>query len=340
MQNFEVYEANTNTKHETLQSPNTYNTQSHNNTESQSIDSHKTDSQNTRESQNTESQKILESSHIEHSEISTIQNQDSSCHSKDRRESLSDESQTNNGVADSKNTRDSHNTQSHSKADSHNNTESHNKESQNYKKNLSKDLRISQESSLSHTLESHEYSHNTDSKNTRESYHTESQTHSIKTESQQSQPDSIQTYYNNNETSYTLQAPHIQFNAPLPQYSNADSAQTTHTQYVDINEKSKHNDTDNVYNAAHTFHNNNTLHNYSHILQTTHTRPYNHSQKINQNGTHTLYNDADSAHNEIYTLQAPHIDYIIFLDSDDYWKPNCLEECLKHSEGVDIVWFA
>ena len=94
-----------------------------------------------------------------------------------------------------------------------------------------------------------------------------------------------------------------------------------------------------MYNAAHTFHNNNTLHNDSHILQTTHTRPYNHSQKINQNGTHTLCNDADSAHNEIYTLQAPHIDYIIFLDSDDYWKPNCLEECLKHSEGVDIVWF-
>ena len=180
---------------------------------------------------------------------------------------------------------------------------------------------------------------NTESHNTRESYHTESQTHSIKTESQQSQPDSIQTYYNNNETSYTLQAPHIQSNAPLPQYSDANTAQTTHTQYVDINEKSKHNDTDNVYNAAHTFHNNNTLHNDSHILQTTHTRPYNHSQKINQNGTHTLCNDADSVHNEIYTLQAPHIDYIIFLDSDDYWKPNCLEECLKHSEGVDIVWF-
>ena len=49
----------------------------------------------------------------------------------------------------------------------------------------------------------------------------------------------------------------------------------------------------------------------------------------------TYYNNNETS----YTLQAPHIDYIIFLDSDDYWKPNCLEECLKHSEGVDIVWF-
>ena len=62
MHDFEVYEANANTKHETLQSPNTYNTQLHS----------KADSHN-----NTESQKILKSSHIERSEISTMQNQDS-----------------------------------------------------------------------------------------------------------------------------------------------------------------------------------------------------------------------------------------------------------------------
>ena len=134
---------------------------------------------------------------------------------------LVNESQTNNGVADSKNTRDSqNNTESHSKQNIHTinsyntdstkdskNFESHNieshktqsqasldskaftaqrlqndstlhhyldcseeskdaksshTESQN-KKNLSKDLRISQESFVSHTLESHEYSHNTES---------------------------------------------------------------------------------------------------------------------------------------------------------------------------------
>ena len=39
------------------------------------------------------------------------------------------------------------------------------------------------------------------------------------------------------------------------------------------------------------------------------------------------------------TLQPQKIDYIIFLDSDDYWKPYTIEECIKHSDGVDIVWF-
>lgn len=38
-------------------------------------------------------------------------------------------------------------------------------------------------------------------------------------------------------------------------------------------------------------------------------------------------------------IQTSHIDYIIFLDSDDFWKPNCIEECIKHANGVDIVWF-
>ena len=32
------------------------------------------------------------------------------------------------------------------------------------------------------------------------------------------------------------------------------------------------------------------------------------------------------------------IDYIIFLDSDDYWELNLVEECLKRSDGMDIVW--
>ncbi|EOH3769486.1 hypothetical protein ACL6O1_001649, partial [Campylobacter jejuni] len=33
------------------------------------------------------------------------------------------------------------------------------------------------------------------------------------------------------------------------------------------------------------------------------------------------------------------IDYIIFLDSDDFWELNCIEECIKHMSNVDIVWF-
>ncbi|MFY4724219.1 glycosyltransferase family 2 protein [Campylobacter jejuni] len=35
----------------------------------------------------------------------------------------------------------------------------------------------------------------------------------------------------------------------------------------------------------------------------------------------------------------PNIDYIIFLDSDDYWELNCIEECVPRMDGVDIVWF-
>ncbi len=33
------------------------------------------------------------------------------------------------------------------------------------------------------------------------------------------------------------------------------------------------------------------------------------------------------------------IDYIIFLDSDDYWELNCIEECVPKMDGVEVVWF-
>ncbi|MCI5787044.1 glycosyltransferase, partial [Helicobacter trogontum] len=45
------------------------------------------------------------------------------------------------------------------------------------------------------------------------------------------------------------------------------------------------------------------------------------------------------ANNNNIALQPQKIDYIIFLDSDDFWKPYCIEECIKHSDGVEIVWF-
>ncbi|EIJ4040464.1 glycosyltransferase family 2 protein [Campylobacter jejuni] len=35
----------------------------------------------------------------------------------------------------------------------------------------------------------------------------------------------------------------------------------------------------------------------------------------------------------------PSIDYIIFLDSDDYWELNCIEECVPRMDEVDVVWF-
>jgi glycosyltransferase involved in cell wall biosynthesis len=41
--------------------------------------------------------------------------------------------------------------------------------------------------------------------------------------------------------------------------------------------------------------------------------------------------------NKINTI--PQINYLIFLDSDDYWELECIEECVSRMEGVDIVWF-
>lgn len=38
-------------------------------------------------------------------------------------------------------------------------------------------------------------------------------------------------------------------------------------------------------------------------------------------------------------LQIPSIDYIMFLDSDDYYHPDCILEILECANGVDIVWF-
>ncbi|WP_193551765.1 glycosyltransferase family 2 protein, partial [Campylobacter jejuni] len=35
----------------------------------------------------------------------------------------------------------------------------------------------------------------------------------------------------------------------------------------------------------------------------------------------------------------PIIDYIIFLDPDDYWELNCTEECVPRMDGVDVLWF-
>lgn len=42
---------------------------------------------------------------------------------------------------------------------------------------------------------------------------------------------------------------------------------------------------------------------------------------------------------EFTSFNYPVIDYIIFLDSDDYWELNCIEECVLRMDGVDVVWF-
>lgn len=38
-------------------------------------------------------------------------------------------------------------------------------------------------------------------------------------------------------------------------------------------------------------------------------------------------------------LEAPDIDYLIFLDSDNSWELNCIEECVKRMQDIDILWF-
>ncbi|HEB9419078.1 TPA: glycosyltransferase family 2 protein [Campylobacter coli] len=40
-----------------------------------------------------------------------------------------------------------------------------------------------------------------------------------------------------------------------------------------------------------------------------------------------------------HILEIPDMDYIIFLDSDNFWKLNCIEECVKKMSGVDVLWF-
>ncbi|TKX30609.1 glycosyltransferase family 2 protein, partial [Campylobacter estrildidarum] len=42
---------------------------------------------------------------------------------------------------------------------------------------------------------------------------------------------------------------------------------------------------------------------------------------------------------ELLNFKTPDIDYIIFLDSDDYWELNCIEECVPRMDGVEVVWF-
>ncbi|TDJ87591.1 glycosyltransferase family 2 protein [Campylobacter volucris] len=42
---------------------------------------------------------------------------------------------------------------------------------------------------------------------------------------------------------------------------------------------------------------------------------------------------------DLINFTYPIIDYIIFLDSDDYWELNCIEECVPRMDGVEVVWF-
>ena len=38
-------------------------------------------------------------------------------------------------------------------------------------------------------------------------------------------------------------------------------------------------------------------------------------------------------------LEIPQIDYLQFVDSDDYIELDCVEQCVKRMQGVDVLWF-
>ncbi|MBZ7964886.1 glycosyltransferase, partial [Campylobacter sp. 2457A] len=42
---------------------------------------------------------------------------------------------------------------------------------------------------------------------------------------------------------------------------------------------------------------------------------------------------------ELLNFKTPDIDYIIFLDPDDYWELNCIEKCVSKMDGVEVIWF-
>ncbi|WP_258108823.1 glycosyltransferase family 2 protein [Campylobacter lari] len=56
---------------------------------------------------------------------------------------------------------------------------------------------------------------------------------------------------------------------------------------------------------------------------------------------YTVYKSYKAFNNkqDLTSFTYPIIDYIIFLDSDDYWELNCIEECVPRMDGVDVVWF-
>ncbi|EFS3143559.1 glycosyltransferase [Campylobacter coli] len=56
---------------------------------------------------------------------------------------------------------------------------------------------------------------------------------------------------------------------------------------------------------------------------------------------YTVYKSYKAFSNEkdLINFTYPNIDYIIFLDSDDYWELNCIEECVPRMDGVEVVWF-
>ncbi|XGQ70955.1 glycosyltransferase [Campylobacter hepaticus] len=63
--------------------------------------------------------------------------------------------------------------------------------------------------------------------------------------------------------------------------------------------------------------------------------------KHNPYNIHKVYKSFKAFKDEkdLKEFKNPKIDYIVFLDPDDYWSFDCIEECIKRSDQMDIVWF-
>lgn len=61
----------------------------------------------------------------------------------------------------------------------------------------------------------------------------------------------------------------------------------------------------------------------------------------NSRAIHKIYKSSNYFANkkEAINFKNPNIDFIVFLDPDDYWTLDCIEECVKRSDNMDIVWF-
>ncbi|OOX93755.1 hypothetical protein BOO83_08450 [Campylobacter coli] len=56
---------------------------------------------------------------------------------------------------------------------------------------------------------------------------------------------------------------------------------------------------------------------------------------------YTVYKSYKAFNNEkdLVNFTYPNIDYIIFLDPDDYWRLDTIEQCITRCKNVDLIWF-
>ncbi|TWO27227.1 glycosyltransferase [Campylobacter insulaenigrae] len=59
----------------------------------------------------------------------------------------------------------------------------------------------------------------------------------------------------------------------------------------------------------------------------------------NHYNIYKAYKSSKAFNNNLENFSHPLIDYIIFLDSDNSWELNCIEECVNKMSNVEVLWF-